>query len=210
MQAGICAQPFDKADGGVPAALIPHHQMFGADAAGLATHRPGSLTLIQVHPGTADKARDKRRGGVVIQVHGRPHLFDRATVQHDDGVGHGHRLDLIMGDINHRRPQFGVQLGQYQPHLDAQAGIKVGQRFVEQEHLGVAPDGPPGGDGLTLATGQGLGFAVQQRGQLQGGGSGIDLLGNLGLGQFGQRQAEAAIVAAVNPVATRALHLQPR
>ena len=37
------------------------------------------------------------------------------------------------------------------PHLDAQLGIEIGERLVEQEDLGFAHDGPAHGDALTLA-----------------------------------------------------------
>ncbi len=72
-------------------------------------------------------------------------------VQHDDPVRHGHRLDLVMGDIQDRGLQplvKGLDLG---PHLDAQLCVKVRQGFVEQKDLGVAHDGAAHRDTLALA-----------------------------------------------------------
>jgi hypothetical protein len=37
------------------------------------------------------------------------------------------------------------------PHLDAQLGVEVRERLVEQEHLRLAHDGAPDGDALALA-----------------------------------------------------------
>ena len=67
-----------------------------------------------------------------------------------------------MGDIDHRGFQFVVQLGQFQPHLDPQQGVKVGQRFVKQEHLGVADQGAANGDALAL-TARKLGRAARHQ-----------------------------------------------
>ena len=50
---------------------------------------------------------------------------------------------------------------------DAQRGVEVGQRLVEQEDLGVAHDGAADGDALALAARQRLGQAVEIFGQLQ-------------------------------------------
>jgi hypothetical protein len=36
-------------------------------------------------------------------------LFHLARPQHHDAVGHRHRFDLIMGDVDHRRRQPSMQ-----------------------------------------------------------------------------------------------------
>ena len=48
-------------------------------------------------------------------------------------------------------------------HLHAQLGIEVRERFVEQEHLGVANDRPAHGDALALAAGELARIAAKQR-----------------------------------------------
>ena len=57
------------------------------------------------------------------------------------------------------------------PHLHAQLGVKVGERFVEQEHLRLFHDGPANGDPLALAARQLAGLAVKVGFQLQNAGS---------------------------------------
>jgi hypothetical protein len=54
-----------------------------------------------------------------------------------------------------------VQRLKLDPHLHAQLGVQVRQRFVEQEDLGVLDDGPPDGDPLALAARQMRGLAVK-------------------------------------------------
>ena len=71
-------------------------------------------------------------------------------MQHHDLVGHGHGLDLVVGDIDHRVAELLVQLGDLHPHLHAQRRVEVRQRLVEQEDLRLAHDGPPDGDPLPL------------------------------------------------------------
>ena len=56
-------------------------------------------------------------------------------VHHRDPRRHGHRLDLVVGDVDDGLPELVVQLLDLEPHLGAQLGVEVGQRLVEQEHL---------------------------------------------------------------------------
>ena len=90
-----------------------------------------------------------------------------AALQHDDLVGHGHGLDLVVGDVDHGRGELLVQPGKLDPHLHAQGGIEVGERLVEQEDLGLADDGAADRDPLALAARQLLGLALQQRAEVQ-------------------------------------------
>ena len=64
-----------------------------------------------------------------------------------------------------------MQLGNLGSHLSTQLGVQVGKGLVQQEHLGVTDDGAAQGNTLTLTTGQSLGLAVQQVGDVQDAGS---------------------------------------
>ena len=92
--------------------------------------------------------------GLVIELHRRADLRDDAVVEHHDLVGERHRLDLIVGDVDHRRLEVLVQLGDLDAHLHAQHGVEVGQRLVEEEHLRLAHQRPADGDALALAAGE--------------------------------------------------------
>jgi hypothetical protein len=86
-------------------------------------------------------------------------------MHHHDLVGHGHGLDLVVGDIDGGGLQPLVQRLDLGAHRHAQLGVEVGQRLVEQEHLRIAHDGAAHRDALALAAGQLPGIAVEQRRQ---------------------------------------------
>ena len=82
----------------------------------------------------------------------RADLFDQAVAKNDDLVGQRHRLDLIMRHIDHRRAKIMVKLRDLKPHLDAQLGIQIRQRLVEQENLRLANNRPADRHALALPT----------------------------------------------------------
>ena len=141
--------------------------MLRAYAEEIAAVPRGDFALEEVHLRRADEAGDERRRRVAVELHRRADLLDVTLVQHHDLVGHGHRLDLVVGDVDHRRADLAVQVGELQPHLRPERGVEVRQGLVEQEDLGVAHDRPPDGDPLALAAGQRLGLAVEQLLELQ-------------------------------------------
>ena len=148
----------------------------------------------EVHLRAADEAGDELVVGVLVELEGGAELADVAGVEDDDAVGEGHGLDLVVGDVDHGGVEAVVQLGDLDPHLDAQAGVEVGERLVEQEHARVADDGAADGDALALAAGELLGLAVEQVGDLQDAGGVLDpLLGGLGV-DLRELEAEAHIV----------------
>ena len=73
------------------------------------------------------------------------------ALQHDDLVGHGHRLDLVVRHVDHRRLELLVKLADLQPHRATQRRVEVRQRLVEQECRRLAHDRPPDSDALPLA-----------------------------------------------------------
>ena len=115
----------------------------------------------------ADEAGDEDGARSVVELQRRADLLDAAPVQHHDLVGHGHRFDLVVGDVDHRRIELLVQRLEFDPHLDAQLGVEVRQRLVEQEDLRVAHDGAADGDALPLAAGELRRPAVEVVAELQ-------------------------------------------
>ena len=77
-------------------------------------------------------------------------------------VDERHRLDLVVGDIDDGGLELLVQLLDLGPHVDAQLGVEVRQRLVEQEDVGVAHQRPAHRDALALAAGELAGLAVEQ------------------------------------------------
>ena len=67
----------------------------------------------------------------------RPAARSWPSLQQHDAVGQRHRLDLVVGDVDHRRAELLVQALDLAAHLVAQLGVEIGQRLVEQEEPGL-------------------------------------------------------------------------
>ena len=77
-----------------------------------------------------------------------------------------HRLGLIMRHIDRGDAECVVQAADLDAHLLAQVGVQVGQRFVQQQHLGLDHDRARQRDTLLLPAGQLRRIAVAQMPQL--------------------------------------------
>ena len=132
------------------------------------------LALEEIHRRRADEAGDELVVRLVVEFERRADLLDDAVMHHHDLVGHGHGLDLVVGDVDRGGLQPLVQFLDFGAHRHAQLGVEVGQRLVEQEHLRIAHDGAPHGDALALAAGQLPGIALEQRRQVQDLGGALD------------------------------------
>ena len=53
-----------------------------------------------------------------------------------------------MGDVDRGRADVLVQAAQLDPNLGPEIGVEIGERLIEQEHLGLAHDRPADGDPL--------------------------------------------------------------
>ena len=84
------------------------------------------LPLDQIHPRRADEARDEQVARPVIEIQRRPDLLDAAMVQHHDLGGERHRLDLVMGDIDHGGGELAVELGDLDAGVDPQGRVEIG------------------------------------------------------------------------------------
>ena len=132
---------------------------------------------------------------MVIELHRRTDLLDQPGVQHHDPVGERHRLDLVVGDVDHRRAgHVLVQLGDLDAGRDAQRRVEVRERLVEQEDLRVAHDGAADRDALALAAGKRLRQAIEIGTELQDLGGGADALVDLLLAGAGELHAERHVV----------------
>jgi len=121
--------------------------------------RPGD----EVHRRGPDEARHEpvRRG--LEDLLGGPALLDDPALHDRDAVRQRHGLGLVVGHVHRRGLQGPLQPLQLDPHQDAELGVQVGQRLVEQEDRGAAHDRPAHGHPLPLPAGQGLGLAFQVR-----------------------------------------------
>ena len=80
-------------------------------------------------------------------------------------VGDGHRLLLVVGDVDRRHVEARMQALQLDARLEAKLRVEVGQRLVEQEEPRLAHDGAGERAALLLAAGELAGAAVRADGR---------------------------------------------
>ena len=108
----------------------------------------------QVHRRRPDEACDEERARAVVEVQRQSRLLDHPVAHDDDAVGHRHRLDLVVRHVDGSRLQTLMQRLDLGTHRDTQFRVKVRQRFVKQEHFGIAHDRSPHRHALPLSTRQ--------------------------------------------------------
>ena len=82
-------------------------------------------TVQEIHCRRPDKACHKFIGRIIIQINRPARLFNHPRTQHNYFISQRHRLDLIMGDIDHRSANLFVQARNLNPHINAQFGIEI-------------------------------------------------------------------------------------
>ena len=117
----------------------------------------------EVHRRRADEAGDELVGRLAVELERLADLLHAAVLHHHHAVAEGHRLDLVVGDVDRGGLELLVQALELDAHLHAQLGVQVGQRLVEQEHLRMAHDRAPDRDALALAAGELPRLALEQR-----------------------------------------------
>ena len=74
--------------------------------------RGEASTVEEVHRRRADEVGDEHAAGPVVDLLRRAELLDHALVHDGDRVGHRHRLDLVVGDVDGGRVDAVVQRAQ--------------------------------------------------------------------------------------------------
>ena len=144
--------------------------------------------------GVPTNVADPAVGRAVVDLRRRADLLDRSLAQHRDLVGHRHRLDLVVGDVQERPAQRAVDAGELGAHLDAQLEVEVRQRLVHQERARVAHQRAPERDALHLAARQLRRLALEQLLDVQQLGDALDLRVDLGLGQLARPQRRGDVL----------------
>ena len=116
----------------------------------------------EVHRRRPDEARDEEVRRPVVDVRRRVDLLELARAQDRDAVAHGHRLDLVVRDVDRRHAEPLLQRLDLAAHVHAELGVEVRQRLVHEEHLRLANDRPAHRDALSLAAGELLRPPVEQ------------------------------------------------
>ena len=85
-----------------------------------------------------------------VNLLGRAAMFDPALVHHDDPVGAGHRLFLIVGNVDKGGANLALDRLELILHLAAQFEVERTKRFIKQQKIGRNSQRPGKGDPLAL------------------------------------------------------------
>src|SRR5258708_7950552 len=129
---------------------------------------PLDLPFEEVHWRTTNEAGDKEIFGLPVKSQRIGYLHDETVSQDADAITHGHRLDLVVGHVNHCGTQLSVQAGDLRAHLDAHVRVQVGQRFVEKEYNRTSHDSATESNALALTARERVWFALQHVVETQG------------------------------------------
>ena len=99
-----------------------------------------------------------------------------------------------MGDIDGCCPQLRVEPGNFHPCVMPQRRIEIGQRLIEQKHIGIAHNCPANRHPLALTTREGRRAAVQQGLHLQDLRSRLNPLADLFFGHPLQIKREGHVI----------------
>ena len=118
------------------------------------SNSPGAVDAAVEERAAADEARDEAVGRALVEVALAADLADLALGHHHEAVRHGQRLLLVVRDHDGGEPELALQLADLDAHLLAQLGVEIGQRLVEQQHVGPDRERARERDALLLAAGQ--------------------------------------------------------
>ncbi|CAM5183264.1 hypothetical protein CDEN61S_04238 [Castellaniella denitrificans] len=131
----------------------------------------------QVHAGRTDEMAHEGVARALEQLLGRALLDHAAARHHQDLVGEGHGLDLVVGDVDQRQAQFVMDLLELAAQFPFQVGIDHRQRLVEQHRGHVRAHQPAPQGNLLLGVGRQIGRAlVEPGGQVEHFGDAADAL----------------------------------
>ena len=117
----------------------------------------------EVHRRAADEAGDEAVRGPAVDLVRGADLLEDALVEHGDAVPERQRLHLVVGDVDHRRADASVQALELRARLDAELGVEVRERLVEEVDVRVPRERARERDALPLAAGELVRLAVEQR-----------------------------------------------
>ena len=147
-----------------------------------------------VHLGSADKGSDEEVGGIFVKNLGSCDLLDDTVLHADDTSTHGHSLDLVVGNVDKGGSELLMELGELGSHLSTELSVKVGERLVEEEDLGVTDDGTAESDTLLLTAGESLGLSVEQVSNVEDLSCFFDAALDLFLGSLAKLQTECHVL----------------
>ena len=142
----------------------------------------------------ADEAGDEQALRPQIEVVRRADLLDLALAHADDAIGHGGRLELVVGDQDRGHAELALQALDLGAHGQAQGGVEVGERLVEQQELGPLDERAGERHALLLAARKLGRAALQQLVDLNEGGGLLGAPARLRLGHLLELEREHEVL----------------
>ena len=122
----------------------------------------------------ADEAGHERVRGPLVEIVRRPVLLQLPAIHHRDAIGHPHRLDLVVGDVDHGLADLVLDALELGAHVRTERRVEVRERLVEQEDRRLHDHRAPERDLLEVVHGQAGGRAIERGGEADGLGDGLD------------------------------------
>ena len=116
--------------------------------------RKSAVKAYEIHRGRADEVGNEHALRPVVDLLRRSDLFNDPVVHDKDLVGHRHRLELVMSDIDCRRPDPVVKITKFVGHSLPEFGVERAERFVHEKSLRPAHNGAAQSDALPVAPGK--------------------------------------------------------
>jgi hypothetical protein len=107
----------------------------------------------EVHGWAADE-RNMHRARAIVDLLRRRDLVDHAMIHYRDAIGHRHRFDLVVCDVNGGRADAIVQRTQLDAHEMPEFGVERAERLVHHEGFRLPHDRAAERDALAVAAGQ--------------------------------------------------------
>ena len=95
-------------------------------------HAARAFATQEIHARRADEVADEHVLRSLEQGFRRAHLHRTAPAHHDDLLGKGQRLDLVMRHVDQGQLQFVMNLLELAAQLPFELRVDDGQRFIEQ------------------------------------------------------------------------------
>ena len=154
-----------------------------------------NLYVEQIHWRVSDETGDEDRARALVEFVGRRVGLELALLHDGDAVGHGHGLYLIVGHVDGGDSQIELQAFDLAAHGQAQTGVQIRERFVEEEQAGLLHKGAAQGDALLLSTRELRWAAVEQMTDAHHVGDPLHALLHLRSGRFLEFEGVADVLA---------------
>ena len=153
---GLADLPAGPADPAGVAAVEPNEGGFGVEL----------LDRSVEEVGRADEVGDEAGRRPVVELLRGAELLDPTAVHHRDPVAHRQRLLLVVGHVDERDPDLGLDPLELELEALAELEVERPEGLVEEEHVGAVDEGPGEGDPLLLAARQLVRLALLVAGQV--------------------------------------------